>query len=88
MPDLDRIVIANTTPIISLALIGKLDLLQRLYGQIYIPSAVEAEILAGGESRIGGTELKDATYIQAKSLSDPGRAALPSNEPLRNFPSP
>lgn len=34
------IIIADTGPIISLAIIDKLNLLSELYGEIYIPNAV------------------------------------------------
>jgi predicted nucleic acid-binding protein len=51
MPELlsPRLVVSNSTPIIALALIGQLDLLQKLYRQVIIPPTVEAEILAGGQ---------------------------------------
>lgn len=44
-----RKVISNTTPIICLLKIGKLDLLRELYGKILIPRAVYLEIEAGKE---------------------------------------
>lgn len=40
-------VVSNTTPIISLLKLSKLDLLQKLYGEINIPKAVYEEIEAG-----------------------------------------
>lgn len=40
-------VVSNTTPIISLLKLNQLELLQKLYKQIYIPSAVYKEIEAG-----------------------------------------
>ncbi|MFW5760082.1 MAG: DUF3368 domain-containing protein [Cyclobacteriaceae bacterium] len=40
-------VVSNTTPIISLFKLNRLELLQKLYSQIYIPSAVYNEIEAG-----------------------------------------
>ena len=43
MPERTRTVVVNTTPIIALALIGQLDLLQHLYGEVVIPPAVQAE---------------------------------------------
>lgn len=39
-------VVANTTPIISLASIGRLDLLERLFGSVLIAEAVYREIKA------------------------------------------
>jgi predicted nucleic acid-binding protein len=38
------IIISDTSPLISLAGLGKLDLLEKLYGDIYIPMAVWDEI--------------------------------------------
>lgn len=40
-------VVSNTTPIISLLKLNRLDLLKDLYSQIYIPNAVYQEIEAG-----------------------------------------
>lgn len=40
-------VITNTTVIINFAAIGRLDLLRRLFGAIYLPTEVYAEILDG-----------------------------------------
>lgn len=40
-------IVSNTTPIISLLKIDRLDLLKQLYTQIHIPVAVYAEIEAG-----------------------------------------
>ena len=78
MPDAPRLVVSNTTPIITLSLVGHLSLLQKLYGTVLIPTAVESEILAGG-SRFGAQELRQATYIQTTPLHDPRRADLLSD---------
>lgn len=40
-------IVSNTTPIISLLKLNRLDLLQKIYNQIYIPTAVYSEIEAG-----------------------------------------
>jgi len=40
-------IVSNTTPIISLLKLNRLDLFQKLYTQIYIPYAVYKEIEAG-----------------------------------------
>ena len=40
-------IVSNTTPIISLLKLNKLELLQQLYNQIYIPLAVYKEIETG-----------------------------------------
>ena len=43
------IIVSNTSPITSLAAIGKLNLLQQLYGQIIIPQAVYDEMAEFGK---------------------------------------
>ena len=40
-----RKVLANTTPLIELANIDRLELLQKLYGSIIVPQAVMDEII-------------------------------------------
>jgi uncharacterized protein len=40
-------IVSNTTPIISLLKLNHIELLQKLYKQIYIPTAVHKEIEAG-----------------------------------------
>jgi hypothetical protein len=79
MPEHRRVVVANTTPIIALALIGQLNLLGQLYGEVLIPPAVEDEILRGGASGVGVTASREATFIRTIRLSDPSRADLLSD---------
>ena len=76
MPEGPRLVVVNTTPIIALSLIGKLDLMRSIYGQVVVPLAVEAEVLAGGRDGIGRTELREASWLRVTSLQDPRRADL------------
>lgn len=71
-------VVVNTTPIIALASIRQLDLLQILYSEVVIPEAVRTEVLAGGH-RVGATELVERSWIRTVVLSDPGRATLLSD---------
>jgi len=74
-----RTVVVNTTPIIALALIGQLDLLQHLYGEVMIPPAVQAEVLVGGPSGVGVAGLQTANWIRTVPLQDPRRADLLSD---------
>ena len=71
-----RVVVANTTPLIALALISRLDLLPRLYGQVVMPPAVWDEISAGGSAGIGSAEVRQATWLRVTPLQDPRRADL------------
>lgn len=76
MPDSPRVVVANTTPIIGLTLIGQLELLRKLYGQVRIPPAVQAEVLAGGASGAGIADFQKADWLLVTQLQDPRRADL------------
>lgn len=79
MPAGDRPVVVDTTPIIALSLVGRLDLFRSLYQTIVIPPAVRAELEAGGEQRAGAVELTSASWIETSELQDPGRAQLISD---------
>ncbi|MDZ7261896.1 MAG: DUF3368 domain-containing protein [candidate division KSB1 bacterium] len=70
MPEKERTVIVNTTPLISLAIIGKFDLLKKIYTKVFIPKAVHQEILAGGEESPGFKELQSARWVKIAEISD------------------
>lgn len=55
------IVVSDTSPILSLALIGRLELLRDLYGTLLIPDAVRSEIVATGQS--GAREVAQVDWI-------------------------
>ena len=55
------IVVSDTSPILSLALIERLELLRDLYGSILIPEAVRSEIVATEQS--GAREVGQAAWI-------------------------
>ncbi|MDI3520429.1 MAG: uncharacterized protein PWR04_417 [Anaerophaga sp.] len=62
-------IVSNTTPIISLLKIDRLDLLQKLYAQIYIPSAVYEEIEAG-KTKGYYKDLSKIDWINIKEIQD------------------
>lgn len=59
------IIVANTTPIISLASIGRLDILEKLFGKVMIPEAVYQEIKAKPGY---GYEQVDASFIEVRAI--------------------
>ena len=61
------IVVSNSTPIISLASINKIDLLEKLFGCIYIPMAVYGEIKA--KENYGYYEIKK-DFFKVRDISD------------------
>lgn len=53
-------IITNSTPIISLSIIGKLHLLHELFEEVYVPEAVYREIVHGeSKKEYGREELKN-----------------------------
>ena len=67
------IVVSNTSPIINLAAIGQLELLQRIYGTIVIPQAVYHEIAVKGHEQAGAREIQiypwfERYHVQNRSL--------------------
>lgn len=67
MPDL--IVVSNTTPIITLLGIGKLEILQKLYGKIFIPQAVAKEVLVG-ENKFAFVDLEQIGWVVIKKVEN------------------
>lgn len=70
------IVISDTTPVISLLKIGRLDLLERLFGEVLIPDAVYAELTADKRFAEEAREVSDAPYIRTVPVSNPGAVRI------------
>jgi len=64
------IVVSNTSPIVNLATVGHLDLLQQLYGEITIPESVYHEIVIVGSGKAGSREVQNATWIKARKAAN------------------
>ena len=62
------IAVSNTTPILSLYKIGRLGLLQEIFGQVIVPTAVYNEIAVIGKGKPGFGSLDSAEYIQVKNV--------------------
>ena len=65
--------VSDSSPIIALARCGRLDLLEQLYGRIWIPEAVRDEIAVGGA---GSDAAQDVSWIQARPVVDRARVGL------------
>lgn len=62
-------VVSNTTPIISLLKIGKLEILKDLYEEIYIPQEVFSEIEAGKNKKYY-LNLQEVEWIRIEQIQD------------------
>jgi len=64
-----RKIVSNTTPILSLLKLGKLDLLEKLYGKIYVPTEVFNEIEAG-RSKKYYKDLSSFDWIKIREIQN------------------
>ena len=71
------IVVSNSSPLIALARIGRLNLLASFYKRILIPPEVHYEVTVAGRGLPGAEEVRNAHWIEVapqKSPSDPSLA--------------
>lgn len=58
------LVVSNSSPIMNLAIIGQLHLIQELFGEIIIPKEVWAELIIEGKGKSGTNEIEKAKWIK------------------------
>lgn len=66
----EEIIIADTAPIISLLKIGRLSLLQKLFGSIVIPQSVFNELVCDNRFKDEGQQIRNASYISVVELKN------------------
>jgi predicted nucleic acid-binding protein len=67
------IVVSNSSPLIALARIGRLNLLASLYKRILIPEEVQHEVTVAGRGLPGAEEVRNANWIEVapqKTMAD------------------
>ncbi len=64
------IVVADSSPLIALCRIGRLELLHDLFGKLIIPDAVWREVVASQPGKVGVTEILAAAWIEQKTVID------------------
>ncbi len=64
------IIVSDTSPISNLAAIGQLELLQKLYGNVIIPTAVYQEILHSSDTDPAVLAIKSVHWIQKKQYHE------------------
>jgi hypothetical protein len=77
-------VVSNSSPLISFAAIGQLDLLKSLYGTIHIPQTVYHEVITQGAGKPGSTDVASATWIQRHTVQN--RRAIRTLLTTTNWP--
>jgi predicted nucleic acid-binding protein len=61
-------VVSNSSPLISLAALGQLSLLPKLYHEITIPDAVWYEVVIRGKGQKGAEEVQTASWIHKQPV--------------------
>ena len=67
---MSKFVVADSSCLISLSRIGKLDVLRELFIKIIIPEAVYYEVVVRGEGRIGAEQVKKAKWIKKQKVQN------------------
>ena len=63
-------VVCDSTVLIGLAKIGNLELLEKIFGEIFVPNAVFVEVVERGKGRAGAREVQDARWIRKRTVKD------------------
>lgn len=67
---MSKVVIADSTCLIGLSKIGRLDVLHQLFGHIIVPSAVYHEVVIRGMGRFGAKEVEKAFWVETREVKN------------------
>ena len=70
------IVVADASPLIALARIGRLELLREVFGTLFLPDAVWREVVESGVGRAGADAVLHAGWIERRSVADAALVAV------------
>ena len=70
------IVVSDTTPLISLLKIDRIDLLEKLFGQVLIPQAVFDELTADERFTIEADQIRRKRFIKVKTVKNPESVSI------------
>ena len=65
------IVVSDSTPLISLLKINRLDLLKKLFGDVLIPQAVFDELTDDERFRLEADQIREKKFIVVKPVNNP-----------------
>lgn len=70
------IVVSDTTPLISLLKINRLDLLEKLFGEVLIPLAVFRELTIDERFQLEADQIRQRKFIAVKPVNNPESASI------------
>ena len=74
--DTSQSIVVNTSPWISLSICGQINLLERMFKNIYMPVQVREEIMAGGIGSVGVKEFKTSPWLKISQVHDKEKLEL------------
>jgi predicted nucleic acid-binding protein len=63
-------VLSDSSVLMALSVIGRLDLLRHKFGEIFVPEAVWQETVVDGKDKIGTNEIQRADWIYAMPIQN------------------
>lgn len=70
------IVVSDTTPLISFLKIERLDLLEKLFGDVLIPEAVFQELIADGRFKQEADQIRQKQFIIVQTIKNPESVSI------------
>ena len=64
------IIVSDSTALIGLAKIGKIDLLRGIFSRVHIPEEVFKEVTEAGKNRPGSDAIRRAEWVETKTVQD------------------
>ena len=74
--------VTNSTPLIELSKIDRLELLREVYGSIYIPEEVYTEVVVNGDGKPGAAEVEAADWIFCQPVTSKDQIFILHNQTL------
>ncbi len=66
----EKLVVANSTPLINFATIDRLDILRKLFKHIIVPPAVWKELTEKGSAYVSADKIKNVAWIKVISIKE------------------
>lgn len=63
-------IISNSTPLIALSALGKIQLLHHYFKEVIIPDAVWQEVVIHGKNKPGSVEVRECSWIKVHNVQD------------------
>lgn len=71
-----KVVVADSSPLIALARVSRIELLREIFGHLLVPDAVWREVMTAGADKPGAVDIAHADWIQRRSVADPSLVHL------------